>query len=251
MFAKIFLVFISIFCCFNANSQVVAFKELDDKFKTIVLSKTNREYKAIEDYQRFYCERSAISCSISPGLCIVNIFSKLKNEINLSLAPENLNFIKNICVHRGTDFESPGIHYFLTRQMEVVEGIARMNGCSLKPTPLISTLPLQELNSSTHLFSTPVIFINTNFITSAINLSQLAALSVPVHVDDFKKNITISDDEALFRKIARDSIPLKDALFYNMEQISTGPTKNPRVYNGNFFVDEVVKNIMMKYYSLR
>jgi hypothetical protein len=225
-FRKKLIFIMSMALCIHGSAEIITAKEIDQKISPLYLSGSDSRYAVMERLQGEYCAESRVPCTISTGFCVVNAMGIIKNQNKLT-EEEAFDSAIRLCSTRATKYEFPLMHFVLQEKLNIVDKISKQLGCQLKYPPIISTLPVDEINVSVWNFSMPMILVNSYFIDFIREFSQLASLTIP-----FDGNSIITDEE-MTQNIIEKSMDLRGAYKYVMDYYRTGIRPERRNYNDN------------------
>ena len=150
-----------------------------------LLSATDPGYAFVERIQQTYCNRNpSHNCGFDPAECRDQTTKLWREMFGEPPPPETL---KRSCDKVSTRFELPGTFWLLNTLYSEVREVAPQVGLPQLEDVHLGSLPIREVNARV-LPSDPALghflFFNTRFFEFASELAKVAALSIPMKVEN-------------------------------------------------------------------
>jgi hypothetical protein len=196
-----------------------------------LLSATDPGYAFVEDIQKTYCNKKpSHNCRFDLAQCKQTIAKLWLELFGESATPE---ILKKSCDRVSTEFELPGVYSLLRDLYSEVREVAPQVGLPQLDRVHLGSLPIRDVNARV-LPPDPALghflFFNIRFFEFANELAKVAALSIPMKVEN---NLLVIEGsrEALEKKLAGDNeirFLFINRLLHFLEVESLKPAPPPR-----------------------
>lgn len=174
-----------------------------------LLSATDPGYTFVEDVQKAYCNKNpSHNCRFDVAECKETTAKIWLEMFGETASPE---ILKESCARVSTNFELPGVYSLLNELYLEIREVAPQAGLPQLERVYLGSLPIRDINARV-LPPDPklghFLFFNVRFFEFANELAKVAALSIPMKVEN-NHLVIDGSQEALEKKIAGD----KEILF--------------------------------------